>query len=188
MLALARYFEARFLQCGDDIGAAVEDAALDAPDRVVPDQLARVALELETGAQARRFDVRAVSGLLHPGPRRVVRAAPAVFVVEGVAPRIEGVPPAGRRDVQAAARLQVAPCGEDMHVDAAAALAVQHRGPRVTVGFQPRPGRLLELVVDNFDLRVRGAVVRRPRDHGRRVLVLELQRIGDISHYGWLPT
>ena len=45
-VALARHFEARFLQGGDDIGAAVDYAALDALDQVVPDQLARVGLEV----------------------------------------------------------------------------------------------------------------------------------------------
>ena len=45
-VALARHLKARFLQGGDDIGAAVDYAALDALDQVVPDQLARVGLEV----------------------------------------------------------------------------------------------------------------------------------------------
>ena len=68
-----------------------------------------------SGPQPSRFDVGAVSWL-HPGARRVVGPAPAVFVVEAVAQRGEGLLPAGRRDVEAAARLQVAAGGEDMHV------------------------------------------------------------------------
>ena len=52
-------------------------------------------------------DVGAVAGLLRPGAGRVVGPAPAVFVVERVAQRAEGLLPARWRDVQALARLQV---------------------------------------------------------------------------------
>ena len=55
---------------------------------------------------------------------------------------------------QALARLQVAPGCEDVHVDAAAVLAVQDRRQRVAVRLQSRPCRLLELVDHGFDLRV----------------------------------
>ena len=51
-----------------------------------------------------------------------------------------------RRDVQAPAGLQVALRGEDVHVDAAALLAVRHRSPRVAVRRESHPGGLLELV------------------------------------------
>ena len=152
---------------------------LDALRQVVPDQLPRVGFVLQAGPQRRRLDVGAVAGLLRPRPRRVVRPAPAVLVVEGVAQRVEGLLPAGRRDVQAPARLQVAAGGEDVHVHAAAALAVLDRRPGVAVGLEPRPRRLLELVEHGLDLLVGRAVVRRPRDHAGRVLVLELQRVGD---------
>ena len=74
-------------------------------------------------------------------------------VVEAVAQWAEGLLPARRRDVQALARLRVAAGGEDVHVDAAAALAVLDRGPRVAVRLEPGPGRLLELVEDGLDLR-----------------------------------
>ena len=184
VLALARHFEARFLQGVDDIGAVTHDAVLDALHQVVPDQLARVGLDLQPGPQLRRVDAGAVSGLpLHPRPRRVVGPAPAVLVVEGVAQRVERLLPAGRRDVQAAAGLQVAPGREDVHVDAAAVLAVQDRRPRVAVRLQPRPSGLLELVEDGVDLRVGRPVLGRPRDHDRAVLVLELQRVGDGGHH-----
>ncbi|MCY4660887.1 MAG: hypothetical protein OXF93_13895 [Acidobacteria bacterium] len=181
-LALARHLQAGFLQGGDDVGAALHGAVLDALRQVVPNQLARVGFVLQAGPQLRRLDVGAVAGLLCPRPRRVVRPAPAVLVVEGVAQRVEGLLPAGRRDVQALARPQVAPCGQDVHVDPAALLAVQDRRPRVAVRVQPCPGRLLELVEDGFDLRVGRPVLRGPRDDGRAVLVLERQRVGDGRH------
>ena len=147
----------------------------DALHQVVADQVARVGLMFEAGSQLRRVDVGAMARLLCSGALRVVRAAPAVLVVEGVAQRVEGSLPARRRDVQAAARLQVALRGEDVRVDAAAALAVQDRGPRVAVRLQSRPRRLLELVEDGFDLLLGRLIVRRPRDHDRRVLALEIE-------------
>ena len=151
---------------------------LDTLQQVVADQLAGAGFVLEAGPQLRRLQVGAMPGLVRPGARRVVRTAPAVLVVEGVAQRAEGLLPAGRCDVQAAAGLQVAPRGEDVHVDPVAVLAVQDRRPCVAVRLQSRPGCLLELVEDGPDLRVGGPVLRRPRDHDRGVLVLELQRVG----------
>ena len=65
----------------------------------------------------------------------------------------------------------------------AALLAVLDRGPRVAVRLQSGPGRLLELVDDGFDLRLGRLVLRRPGDNDRRVLVLELQRVGDLGHH-----
>ena len=160
---------------------------LDALQEVVADQLARAGFVLEAGPQLRPLDVGAMAGLLRPGARRVVGAAPAVLVVEGVAQRAEGLLPTGRCDVQAAARLQVAPGGEDVHVDTVAVLAVQDRRPGVTVRLQPRPGRLLELVEDGPDLSVGGPVLPRPRDHDRGVGVLERQRIGDRGNVVRVP-
>ena len=97
---------------------------LDALHQVVADQRARIGLVFEPGPQLRRLDVSHVARPLRPGPRRVVGAAPAVLVVEGVAQRVEGPLPAGWRDVQASARLEVALRGKDVRVDAAVALAV----------------------------------------------------------------
>ena len=57
--------------------------------------------------QLRCVDVGAVAGLLDPRPGRVVGQAAALFMVEGVAQRAERLLPAGRRDVEALARLQV---------------------------------------------------------------------------------
>ena len=176
--ALARHFEARLPQGRDDLFAILHRAVLDALEQVIPDQVARGGFEPEAGPQLRRLDVGAVSGLLHPGPRRIVRAAPAVFVVEGVAESIERPPPTRRGDVEASACFEVAPRGEDVDVSAAAALAVQHGRPGVSVGLQPRPSRLLEGVQNHVDLGVGRIVLRRPRDHARGVLVLERQRVG----------
>ena len=135
----------------------------------------------------RRLDVGAVPGLLHPRPRRVIRPAPALFGVEGVAERVECLLPARRGDVEAPAGLQVASRGEDMHVSAAVALAVHHGRPGVAVGLQPRPRRPLELVEYGFDLRVGRSVVRCPGDHARGVLVLERQRVGHRGHLMGIP-
>ena len=155
---------------------------LDALEQVVPDQVAGLGLQPEAGPEPRRLDVGAVPGVLHPGPRRVVRPAPAVFGVEGVAERVERLPPARRRDVEAPAGLQVAPRSKDMHVSAAAALAVQHGGPGVAVGFEPGPGRPFEVIQNRADLGVGRLVVRCPGDHARGVLVLERQRVGHCGH------
>ena len=171
VLALPRHFESGFLQ------------RLDALNQIVPDDLARVGLDLQAGPQLRRVDVGAVSGLVRPRPRRVVGPAPAVLVVEGAAQRAEGLLPARRRDVEALARLQVAAGGEDVHVHAAAPLAVLDRRPRVAIRLEPGPGRLLELVEHGLDLGIGRPVLRRPRDHAGGVLVLELQRVGDGGHH-----
>ena len=160
---------------------------LDTLEQVVADQVAGGGLEREAGAQVRRLDVGAVPGLLHPRQRRVIRPAPAVFGVEGVAERVECLLPARRRDVEAPAGLQVAARGQDMHVSAAAALAMQHGRPGVAVGLEPRPGRPLELVEYGFDLRVGRSVVRCPGNHARGVLVLERQRVGHRGHPMGIP-
>ena len=160
---------------------------LDTLEQVVPDQLSGGGLKREASSQLRRLDVGAVPGLLHPRPRRVIRPAPALLGVEGVAERAKRLLPARRRDVEAPAGLQVAPRREDMHVSAAAALAVHHCRPGVAVGLEPRPGRPLELVEYGFDLRVGRSVVRCPGDHARGVLVLERQRVGHHGHLMGVP-
>ena len=160
---------------------------LDTLEQVVADQVAGGGLERETGAQVRRLDVGAVPGLLHPRQRRVIRPAPALLGVEGVAERVECLLPARRRDVEAPAGLQVASRSEDVHVDAAVALAVHHGRPGVAVGLEPRPGRLFEGIHDRADLRVGRSVVRCPSDHARRVLVLERQRVGHRGDLMGIP-
>ena len=101
VLALARHFKARLPERGDDIEAVFHRAVLDALDQVVPDEVAWRGFEPEPGPQLGGLDVGAVSGLLDPGPRRIVRTAPAALVVEGVPERIERPPPARRGDVEA---------------------------------------------------------------------------------------
>ena len=179
---MARDLKSRVLQGGHHVGPVPHHAVLDPLRQVVADELARVGLDRQTGPQVRRVDVGAVSGLLRPGAGRVVGPAPAVLVVEAIAQRAEGLLPAQRRDVQALARLQVAAGGEDVHVHAAAPLAVLHGRPRVAVRLEPGPGRPLELVEDGLDLRAGRPVFGRPRDHAGGVLVLELERVGDCGH------
>jgi len=102
---LARHLQSHILQRGDHVGSVLDRAVLDALHEVVADQRARVRFVFESGAQLRRLDVGHVARPLRSRAPRVVRSAPAVLVVEGVAKRIEGLLPAGGRDVQAAARL-----------------------------------------------------------------------------------
>ena len=184
---MARHLQPRLPKGGDDVGPVPRRAVLDALEQVVADQVAGGGFEPEPGPQLRGLDVGAVAGLLHSGPSRIVGTAPAVLMVEGVAQRIEGLPPAGRCDVEASTGLQVAPGGQHMDVSAAAALAVQHGGPGVSVGLQPRPSRLLEGVEDGFDLLVGGLVVRCPGDHAGRVPVLEVERVGHRGHHVRVP-
>ena len=187
VLALARHLQARLPQGGDDIGPIPYRAVLDTLEQVVADQVTGGRFEREAGAQVRRLDVGTVPGLLHPSQRRVIRPAPAVFGVEGVTERVECLLPARRRDVEAPAGLQVAPRGEDMHVNAAAALAVHHGRPGVAVGLEPRPGRLFKGIQNRADLRVGRSVVRCPGNHAGRVLVLERQRVGHHGHLMGIP-
>ena len=72
-------------------------------------------------------------------------------------------------------------------MDTGAVLAVEYRRPGVAVRIQSGPGRLLELVEDSPDLGVSRPIVRRPRDHARPELVLELQRVGDGGHQVRVP-
>ena len=99
VLALARHFETRLPEGRDDLFAIPHRAVLDTLEQVVPNQVAGGGFEPEAGPQPRRLDVGAVSGVLHPGPRRIVGPAPAVFVVEGVAERVERPPPSRGHDV-----------------------------------------------------------------------------------------
>ena len=178
MLALARHRKARLLQGGDHTGPVLRHAALDALHQVGLDHVTGVGRALDPGPQLRRLEVGAMSRLLHPRPRRIVRPAPGVLEVAGFHQRAICLLPAGRRDVQALARLQVTPRRDHMHVNAAPRLAVPHRRPGVAIRRQTGPGRVLELVEHPVDLRVARLVLRGPGDHGRRVLLLELERVG----------
>ena len=182
VLALARHLKARFPERGDDIEAVPHRAVLDALEQVVADEIARRGFEPESGPQLGGLDVGAVSGLLDPGPGRIVRTAPAVFVVEGVPKRIERPPPARRGDVEASSALKVASRREDVDVGAAALFTVEHCRPSVAVGFEPGPGRLLEGVQNLADLFAGRLVLRRPRDHAGGVPVLEPQSVRHRRH------
>ena len=184
---MARHFEARVPQRGDDLGPVPHGAVLDTLEQVVTNQVAGGGFEPEPGPQLRRFDVGAVTGLLNSGPGRIVWSAPSVLVVEGVAKRIERPPPARRGDVEASSGLQIATRGEDVDMGASALFTVEHRRPCVAVGFQPRPSGLLELVDHGFDVLVRGSVVGSPGDHAGRVPVLEVERVGDRGHHVRVP-
>ncbi len=185
-LALARHFQARLPKRGDDIEAVFHRAVLDTLEQIVPDQVARGGFEPEPGPQLGGLDIGAVSGLLHPGPRRIVRSAPAVLVVECVPERIERPPPAGRGNVEAPPGRKVASCGENVNVGAAAFLPVEHRRPCVAVGFEPRPGRFLKGVQNRADLFVGRLVLGRPRDHAGGVPVLEPQSVRHRRHPVWV--
>ena len=97
--------------------------------------------------------------------------------------RVKRLLPARCRDIQALAGLKIHSRRQDMHVDPTARFAVLDSRPGVAVRFQPRPGGLLELVHHPVYLRVARGILRRPGDHARGVLVLELQRVG---HGGYL--
>ena len=185
-LALARHFKARLPERGDDIEAVFHHAVLDALEQIVPDQFARGGFEPEPGPQLGGLDVGAVSGLLDPGPGRIVRTAPAVLVVEGVPERIERAAPARRGNVEAAPGLKVASCGQNVNVGTAALLPVEHRCPCVAVGFEPGPCCFLEGVQNRADLFVGRFVLRRPRDHAGGVPVLEPQSVRHRRHPVWI--
>ena len=175
------------MQGGDDIGPVPYRAVLDTLEQVVADQVAGSGFEREAGPQLCRLDVGVVPGLLHSRPRRVIRPAPALLGVEGVTERVECLLPARRRDVEAPAGLQVAPRGEDMHVNAAITFAVHHGRPGVAIGLEPCPGRLFKGIQNRADLRVGRTVVRCPGNHARRVPVLERQRVGYRGHLMGIP-
>ena len=114
----------------------------DAPQQVVPDLPRAGSASCAIPARsAAAVDVGAVPRLLLPRPRRVIRTAPAVLDVARLDQRAIGLLPARRRDVEALARLQVAPSGEHMHVHAAVGIAVPHRRPRCSDPGPARPRR-----------------------------------------------
>ena len=163
--ALARHVEACLLQGIDHAGPVLHLPGLNALHQVVLDRLARVGLVRDSRPQRRRLAVGAVPRLLRPRPRRVIRAAPAVLKVAGLDQRAIGLLPARRRDIEALARLQVAPRGEHMHVHTAVRVAVPHRCPGVAILRQPGPGGLLDLVEHQVNVPVARLVLRRPGDH-----------------------
>ena len=123
-----------------------------------------------------------MAGLHVPRPLRIVRTAPPVLVVLPVPQCVKRLLPSRSRDIQALAGLKIAARRQNMHVDTAARFTVLDRCPGVAVRFEARPGGFLELVHHSADLRSARVVLRRPGDDPRRVLVLELKRIGHRGH------
>ena len=118
----------------------------------------------------------------HPLPLRVVRPAPSVLFVEPVAQRCVRPLPVRRRYVQALARLQVHPRRQHVHVRPTLRIPVQHCRPAVAVRLKASPGKPLELIQRLIDLLIGRLIFRRPGDHPRRVLVLELKRLGHVRN------
>ena len=182
MLPLARHLQARPLQGGNHRGAIRDGPRFDALAQIVGNQPPGVFLRLQPSPKLGGFDVGPMAGLHVPRPLRIVRTAPAVLVVLPVPQRVKRLLPSGSRDIQALAGLKIAARRQDMHVDTPARFAVLDRCPGVAVRFQPRPGGFLELVQHAANLRIARFVLRCPRDDARRVLVLELKRIGHVGH------
>ena len=182
MLPLARHLQARPLQGGNHRGAIRDGPRFDALAQIVGNQPPGVFLRRQPGPKLGGLDVRPMAGLHVPRPLWIVRTAPAVFVVLPIPQRVKRLLPPGSRDIQALAGLKIAARRQDMHVDTTARFAVLDRCPGVAVRFEPCPGGFLELVHHASDLRPARFVLRCPRDDARRVLVLELKRIGHLRH------
>ena len=182
MLPLARHLQARPLQCRDHRGAIRDGPRFDTLAQIVGNQPPGVFLRLQPRPKLGGLDVGPMAGLHVPRPLRIVRAAPAVFVVLPVPQRVKRLLPSRSRDIQALAGLKIATRRQDMHMHTPARFAVLDRRPGVAVRFEARPGGFLELVHHTANLRIARFVLRCPGDHARRVLVLELKRIGHRGH------
>ena len=182
MLALAGHVQTGFPQGGDHRLPVLDGPGLDALTEVVGDDPPGILCGGKAGAAQVGVDAGLMPRFIVPRPCRIVRAAPVVLVVLPVPEGIEGLLPAGGSDVQTLTRLQIDPRREHMEMDPAVALPVLNGAPGVAVGFQPGPGRLLELVEHLPDLRVGRIIARSPGDHGGRALVLEAQGVGQLLH------
>ena len=180
MLPLARHLQARPLQGGNHRGAIRDGPGFDALAQIVGNQPPGIFLRLQPGPKLGGLDVGPMAGLHVPRPLRIVRTAPAVLVVLPVPQCVKRLLPSGSRDIQALAGLKIAARRQHMHVDTPARFAVLHRCPGVAVRFEARPGGFLELVHHAADLRIARLVLRCPGDDARRVLVLELKRVGHL--------
>ena len=171
------------MQGVDHRGAIRDGPAFDAMFQIVGNQPPGVFLRLDPRPELSGLDVGPMTWMHVPRPLRIVRAAPAVLVVLPVPQRVKRLLPSGSCDIQALAGLQIAARGQDMHVNTPVRhFAVLHRSPGVAIRFESGPGGLLELVHHSANLRIARVVLRCPGDDARRVLVLELQRIGDGGH------
>ena len=182
MLPLARHLQARPLQGGNHRGAIRDGPRFDALAQIVGNQPPGVFLCLQPSPKLGGFDVGPMAALHVPCPLRIVRTAPPVLVVLPVPQCVKRLLPSRSRDIQALAGLKIAARRQDMHVDPTARFSVLDSRPGVAVRFQPRPGGFLELVQHAANLRIARFVLRCPRDDARRVLVLELKRIGHLRH------
>ena len=182
MLPLARHLQTRPLQGGNHRGAIRDGPRFDALAQIVGNQPPGIFLRLQPRPKLGGLDVRPMAGLHVPRPLRIVRTAPAVLVVLPVPQCVKRLLPSRSRDIKALAGLKIAARRQDMHVDTPARFAVLDRCPGVAVRFEARPGGFLELVHHSADLRIARFVLRCPGDDARRVLVLELKRVGHVGH------
>ena len=182
MLPLARHLQARPLQGENHRGAIRDGPRFDALAQIIGNQPPGVFLYRQPGPKLGGLDVGPMAGLHVTGPLRIVRAAPAVLVVLPVPQRVKRLLPSRSRDIQALAGLKIHPSRQDMHMNTPARFAVLDRCPGVAVRFEARPGGFLELGHHSANLRIARVVLRCPRDDARRVLVLELKRIGHVGH------
>ena len=90
------------MQGRDQASAVADRASLDSLRQVLADHPARIRLDIEACSQRGLVDV----GAVRAGP------VPAVLVVQRVAQRVERLLPARRCDVEALARLEIAPRGK----------------------------------------------------------------------------
>ena len=181
VFTLARHGKARLGQNGDDAGPVFDDAPLNRCGEVVVQLLAGV-LGGQALAQGRGVLVGRIARLKVALPLWIVRTCPAVFGVLPVPQRVIISLPARRRDVQAFARLQIHPGGQDVDVHSPVWRVVLHGRPGVAVGVQARPGGGLELIQDGRDVGGGGLVIRSPGNHSGGVRVGELQPVGDGGH------
>ena len=179
VLALPRHVVAPLIERRHHTGAVLHPTGRHELQQVHPDLLPHARLDLIPGPAHRPSLIRQMRRRPgRPRPRRVVRTAPAMLVVERVAERVVRPLPPGRRNVQAQARRQVAPRCEEVHVNTAVIVPVKHHRPRVAVRVEARPGGLFELVDEPLDLGLGRRVLRRPSAHPRRVPVLEGKSVG----------
>ena len=142
---------------------------LDTLEQVIPDQVAGLGLKPETGPQPRRLELGAMPGLLHSGPFRVIRPAPAVFGVEGVAKGSNVFRQPGGAMLRLRPVSRSHPPSEDVRVRAAAALPVHHGRPGVAGVARSGPSPAQEVYA--VPLLVRGNAPQPPQPrHGPALL------------------
>ena len=181
VLTLARHRKARLGQNGDNAGPVFNDAPLNRCGEVGVQRVAGV-VGGQALAQGRGFLVGRIARLKLALPFRIVRTRPAVCRVLPVPQRVKIPLPARRGDVQAFARLQIHPGGQDVDVHTPGWRVVLHGRPGVAVGVQARPGGGLELVQDGRDVGSGGVVLRSPGKNPGGVGVGERQPVGDGGH------